>query len=172
MSNKTIIHNNSSNNFTNITNTTSTKNITSNSSIGLMRENINFSPANIYVDVTLKSDKNTSVNSKNITTLQPVAKRVVKIAEIKTEQENINFHSYEDKTYEKIKNKNDMNEEFIQKQKELLSSGNNMFLNDTNDFNIYKRIINISLSLIVVGLLMGILLGLILVMYLNSRSSK
>ena len=78
----------------------------------------------------------------------------------------------EDKMYEKIKKTSEIDEEFLQKQKELINSGNNIFLNDNNDFNIYKKIINISLSLIVVGLLMGILLGLILVMYLNSRSSK
>jgi hypothetical protein len=38
------------------------------------------------------------------------------------------------------------------------------------EINIYKRIINITLSLIVIGLLMGVLLGLILVMYLNTRN--
>ena len=62
--------------------------------------------------------------------------------------------------------------DFIEKQKEIINRGNNYFLEHDNDFNIYKKIINISLSLIVVGLLMGILLGLILVMYLNSKNSK
>jgi hypothetical protein len=38
------------------------------------------------------------------------------------------------------------------------------------ELNIYKRIINITLSLIVIGLLMGVLLGLILVMYLNTKN--
>jgi hypothetical protein len=38
------------------------------------------------------------------------------------------------------------------------------------EIGIYKRIINITLSLIVIGLLMGVLLGLILVMYLNSKN--
>lgn len=36
--------------------------------------------------------------------------------------------------------------------------------------NLYKKIINISISLIVIGLLMGIMLGLILVMFLNSKT--
>jgi hypothetical protein len=38
------------------------------------------------------------------------------------------------------------------------------------ELNLYKKIINISLSLIVIGLLMGVLLGLILVMYLNTKN--
>ena len=78
----------------------------------------------------------------------------------------------EDKIYEKIEKKDEFNEDFIEKQKEIINRGNNYFLEHDNDFNIYKKIINISLSLIVVGLLMGILLGLILVMYLNSKNSK
>ena len=78
----------------------------------------------------------------------------------------------EDKIYEKIEKNDEFNKDFIEKQKEIINRGNNYFLENDNDFNIYKKIINISLSLIVVGLLMGILLGLILVMYLNSKNSK
>ena len=37
------------------------------------------------------------------------------------------------------------------------------------ELNVYRKIITISISLIVTGLLMGVLLGLILVMYLNSK---
>jgi hypothetical protein len=145
-----------------------------------LKDAIKLTPANIYVDVDLKeSNKSTpKFKNENKTVILPKSHTTRKLKElvlVKKESPKVETKAeahIEDKVYEKIKNSNEGNEEFLQKQKELINSGKNMFMNDNNDFNIYKKIINISLSLIVVGLLMGILLGLILVMYLNSRSNK
>jgi Zn-dependent M32 family carboxypeptidase len=118
------------------------------------------------MNFTLNIKENSSVIAMKIN------KRIISKLDEKANQNSEDQQKADDKLIEKVKKKNEINEEFVQKQKELMSSASNVFMNDSNDFNIYKKIINISLSLIVVGLLMGILLGLILVMYLNSRSSK
>lgn len=74
-----------------------------------------------------------------------------------------------DQIYMKLKMQ-ELNEDFERRQKML-----NLDKKITNveaenaELNVYRKIITISISLIVTGLLMGILLGLILVMYLNSK---
>jgi hypothetical protein len=75
-----------------------------------------------------------------------------------------------DKIYSHLKTKA-LNEEFERAIETEVKRKEKLFLYaEDAEYNIYKRIINISLSLIVTGLLMGILIGLILVMYLNSKS--
>ena len=78
-----------------------------------------------------------------------------------------------DQIYMKLKMK-ELTEDFDRRQKILESdSYRNINLNNINvqslEANIYRKIINISISLIITGLLMGVLLGLILVMYFNSK---
>jgi hypothetical protein len=139
-----------------------------------LRKKEQIPPQKINVQTRSRTDKNLTMNKKGNSSVIAIKikKRIISQLDEKANQKIEDQQKIDDKLIEKVKKKNEINEEFIQKQKELINSANNIFMNDSNDFNIYKKIINISLSLIVVGLLMGILLGLILVMYLNSRSSK
>ena len=78
-----------------------------------------------------------------------------------------------DQFYMKSKLK-ELKEDFDRKQKILESdSVRKINLNNINvqsiEANIYRKIINISISLVITGLLMGVLLGLIIVMYFNSK---
>ena len=78
-----------------------------------------------------------------------------------------------DKIYQNLK-KTKLNEEFERREKQTegsnLESASSKYIDtETIENNIYKRIINISLSLIVIGLLMGVLIGLIVVMYFSTR---
>jgi len=158
----------------NNTNTSIQKfNSTSSSNLSLRKQEP-IPPQKINVQSGSKTDRNHTLNNKENSTViaMKIKKRIISQLDEKANQNIEHQQKIEDKLVEKVTKKNVINEEFIQKQKELINSANNIFMNDSNDFNIYKKIINISLSLIVVGLLMGILLGLILVMYLNSRSSK
>jgi hypothetical protein len=70
----------------------------------------------------------------------------------------------------------ELKEDFDRKQKILESDSlSKINLNKIDvhsiEANIYRKIITISISLIVTGLLMGVLLGLIIVMYFNSNSN-
>lgn len=74
-----------------------------------------------------------------------------------------------DQIYMKLKMK-ELNDDFERRQKMLeFDKKINTIEAENAELNIYRKIINISISIIVTGLLMGILLGLILVMYLNSK---
>jgi len=74
-----------------------------------------------------------------------------------------------DQIYMKLKMQ-ELNEDFERRQKmlELDKKISNIEAEYTEP-NVYRKIITISISLIVTGLLLGVLLGLILVMYLNSK---
>jgi hypothetical protein len=78
-----------------------------------------------------------------------------------------------DKIYQDLKKKK-LNEEFDRREKQTevmnLEKKSPKYIDtESIENNIYKRIINISLSLIVIGLLMGILIGLIVVMYFSTQ---
>lgn len=74
-----------------------------------------------------------------------------------------------DQIYMKLKMQ-ELNEDFERRQKLLeLDKKINNIEAENAELNVYRKIITISISLIVTGLLMGVLLGLILVMYLNSK---
>ena len=72
-----------------------------------------------------------------------------------------------DMIYNNLKNKK-LNEEFEQSQIKIDKTYSDVDAENIESIS-YKKIINISLSLVVIGLMMGILLGLMLVMYLNSK---
>lgn len=74
-----------------------------------------------------------------------------------------------DQIYMKLKMQ-ELNDDFERRQKmlELDKKISNIEAEYTEP-NVYRKIITISISLIVTGLLLGVLLGLILVMYLNSK---
>ncbi len=74
-----------------------------------------------------------------------------------------------DQIYMKLK-MDELNEDFERRQKLLdLDKKITNIEAEKVELNIYRKIITISVALIVTGLLMGVLLGLILVMYLNSN---
>lgn len=171
-----IIHSSSINltqKFNNTNTSVQIYNLTNSSNYSL-RKLEKITPKNTNVKINPKPNMNFTLNIKENSSViaMKINKRIISKLDEKANQNSEDQQKADDKLIEKVKKKNEINEEFVQKQKELMSSASNVFMNDSNDFNIYKKIINISLSLIVVGLLMGILLGLILVMYLNSRSSK
>jgi len=64
----------------------------------------------------------------------------------------------------------ELNDDFERRQKILeLDKKISNIEGEYTEPNVYRKIITISISLIVTGLLLGVLLGLILVVYLNSK---
>lgn len=91
--------------------------------------------------------------------------------EFKESSNNVSFPSTQslDQIYMKLKMQ-ELNEDFERRQKMLdLDKKINNIESEYKEPNVYRKIITISISLIVTGLLLGVLLGLILVMYLNSK---
>lgn len=114
-------------------------------------------------NITTKAEINIIASNKTKikpAILKPIINTTVDIKQNKT-----------DDVYENLKTKT-LNEEFERRETDSeVSKQEKLFLEEENaELNIYKRIVNISLSLIVVGLIMGILMGLILVMYFNSKN--
>lgn len=93
------------------------------------------------------------------------------IEEFKQNTNKVSFPTTQslDQIYMKLKMQ-ELNDDFERRQKmlELDKKISNIEVEYTEP-NVYRKIITISISLIVTGLLLGVLLGLILVMYLNSK---
>jgi hypothetical protein len=83
---------------------------------------------------------------------------------------NLKENKTVDEIYINLKTKS-LNEDFDRRESDTeFHKKEKVFLEAENiEHNVYKRIVNIAISIIVIGLLMGIFLGLILVMYLNSK---
>jgi len=91
--------------------------------------------------------------------------------EFKKNINNVSFPTTQsfDQIYMKLKMQ-ELNEDFERRQKMVdLDKKITNIEAEYKEPNVYRKIITISISLIVTGLLLGILLGLILVMYLNSK---
>lgn len=107
-----------------------------------------------------------STSSKKNQAVKPALKQHKKIA---GKDKNKTFREY-DQIYSDLK-VNKLNAEFEKKEMESESKEGKKILNsDQTEAEVYRRLFNIGLSIIVIGLLMGIFLGLILVMYLNSKN--
>jgi hypothetical protein len=122
--------------------------------------------------VTNTSIKINKTHVTNATKPKKSKKRVASLTkkeEIKSNNTSTNSTGGENEsTYSNIKShESDHFEKEVKQQKDSVAEKIEEYENI--ELNLYKRIINISLSLIVIGLLMGVLLGLILVMYLNSK---
>jgi hypothetical protein len=189
---------NSTNNSTNISSNQSVDNfMLSNNSIidinttkillknTIVEEKINTTNNSISNNTKFKLNSTTFANKININ--QTSTNKSVKIfSPIKNSTTKIKYNKFNiikkprnkgmDKIYQDLKT-NKLNQEFEEREShhELTETKAKnpkveKFLEVENlEYNIYKRIVNISLSLIVIGLLMGILLGLMLVMYFNSK---
>jgi hypothetical protein len=134
--------------------------------------------------LTNSSYLNNTININSIKDRKSIEKEKPKailrrnLLESKTEREefkenlnNVSFPTTQslDQIYMKLKMQ-ELNEDFERRQKMLdLDKKITNIEAEYKEPNVYRKIITISISLIVTGLLLGILLGLILVMYLNSK---
>ena len=132
----------------------------------------NSSYLNNTIDINSIKDKKSIEKEKPKAILRRnLLESKIESEEFKKNINNVSFPTTQsfDQIYMKLKMQ-ELNEDFERRQKMVdLDKKITNIEAEYKEPNVYRKIITISISLIVTGLLLGILLGLILVMYLNSK---
>lgn len=144
----------------------------SNNTFTTLEDQINFS-------IKISKRKNRTMKQKKIEFHNNTSQKFENNSILKNSNKNIsigNFFKHDkfrilnQNTASSLKSKTNNTSVTNNKSNSISSSSNYYFDEKILENKIYKKLINISISLIVIGLLMGIFVGLIVVMYTSSNS--
>jgi hypothetical protein len=144
-----------------------------NNSFATLEDQINFSLKSSKSSKSLKKKINKTRELKDNTTLEKCNTTNLNANDNKITHKSNNFKHHKfrilnQQTLVPVKTKT--NNTSVIKSNNTSSNSNYFFDEKILENKIYKKLVNISISLIVIGLLMGIFVGLIVVMYFSSNS--